>query len=77
MLSMSNAHAVKSDGLGRKPSDNPKSIHLGIRVDEATAEALDAEIARLKKVENLDLGRSDIVRKLITEALAARIKRSR
>ena len=74
---MTNTQRVGFGEVGRRPSDNPKSVHIGIRVDQATADALDAEAARLRKAENLDLGRSDIVRKLIAEALAARSKRSK
>jgi hypothetical protein len=64
--------------LGRKPSKNPKRIHLGVRVDDDTASALDAEIARERAARpGLDLDRSGMVRMLIAEALAARAKASR
>jgi hypothetical protein len=79
---MSNATAVslpsRESDVGRKPVENPKSIHIGIRVDEATAAALDAEIVRLKKEHpGLPLNRSDIVRMLIAEAFSSRAKRGK
>lgn len=67
--------AVNSPAVGRKPSKNPKQVHLGIRIDQSTADSIDAEIERLKKAHpGLAIGRSDVVRMFITEALSSRPK---
>lgn len=59
--------------MGRRPSKNPKGIHLGIRIDEATANALDREIRReVGAKPGLTLSRSAMVRILMAEALLAR-----
>ena len=61
--------------VGRKPSKNPRAIHLGIRVDDRTARALDHEVAIEEQARpGLGLTRSDVVRMLMAEALAAREK---
>jgi hypothetical protein len=74
LLTMAN-RAIKSDTMGRRPAKFPKATHLGIRIDDATAKALDAEVVRANAASpGLVLGRSDIVRMLIAEALAARAK---
>jgi hypothetical protein len=62
--------------VGRRPASNPKGVHLGIRVDTTTAEALDREIEReVGAKPGLTLNRSAIVRMLIAEALLARAGR--
>ena len=59
--------------VGRKPSKNPKGVHLGIRVDDQMARALDREIKFEEQLRpGLGLTRSDVVRLLIAEALGAR-----
>jgi hypothetical protein len=59
--------------LGRKPSENPKDIQLGIRVDAETLQAIDDEIdAEEKAKPGLSLGRSDMIRMFIAEAIKAR-----
>lgn len=64
--------------MGRKPAKNPKDIHLGIRIDEGTAAALDKEIELEEQHRpGLGLTRSDVVRMLMVEALAARQKARR
>jgi len=59
--------------MGRKPAKNPKDVHLGIRVDNRTARAVDREIEFEEQLRpGLGLTRSDVVRMLMAEALAAR-----
>ena len=59
--------------VGRKPSDNPKDIQLGIRVDDETLQAIDREIKTEQASKpGLSLGRSDMIRMFIAEAIQAR-----
>jgi len=59
--------------VGRRPAKNPKGVHLGIRIDERTARALDREIVEEERLRpGLGLTRSDVVRMLMAEALACR-----
>ena len=77
---METVRAVKSSprngedrDLGRKPSDNPKDIQLGIRVDEETLQSIDREIKSEEASKpGLSLGRSDMIRMFIAEAIQAR-----
>jgi hypothetical protein len=62
--------------VGRKPANNPKAIHLGIRIDPETAQKLDREIKRETEAKpGLSLNRSAMVRMLMAEALLARSRR--
>ncbi len=61
--------------MGRKPVKQPKYIQLAFRIDDETAKALDREVAHeMAARPGLPLNRSDIVRMLMAEALAARAK---
>jgi hypothetical protein len=62
--------------VGRKPSPNPLVTLITFRVDAATTSALDAELARLvSERPGLSIGRGDVVRMLLSEALRVREKR--
>lgn len=62
--------------MGRKPSKNPLKTLISFRIDEATTKALDVELAReLEAKPGLLLGRGDVVRLLMAEALAARSRK--
>jgi len=65
---------IQFDPMGRKPAKFPKATHLGIRIDEATEKAINYELELANREPGSTLGRSDIVRMLIAEALAARAK---
>lgn len=68
---------VKShDNVGRKPAKNPLSEQISFRIDESTAEQIDA-VLEIQKANNpgLVLSRGDMVRMLVAEALAARSKK--
>jgi hypothetical protein len=77
MLDMENMAKVDSDDLGRPKSENPKGIHLGLRIDQATADAIDVEIERLKKLTGITLSRSMVVRQLLESALGISQKRKK
>lgn len=62
---------VDSVRLGRKPSPNPLAIQIAFRVDNATADALDAEIEHEAK-PGWRPTRGDMARILFAEALVAR-----
>jgi hypothetical protein len=62
--------------MGRRPAQNPKSVQLAFRVDQATAEALDEQI-KAEERPGLPLSRSDMARMLIAEALAARAEKQK
>jgi hypothetical protein len=67
---MENNVRVGSSPMGRKPADNPKGVHLGIRIDEDMLSAIDAEQAKIQKeFPGLKLKRSDVVRMLLERAL--------
>jgi len=62
--------------VGRKPSKNPLSTLISFRIDAATTRALDAELDRLLSEQpGLLIGRGDMVRMLLVEALATRAKK--
>ncbi len=62
--------------MGRKPSKNPLSTLISFRIDAATTRALDAELDRLLSEQpGLLIGRGDMVRMLLVEALATRAKK--
>jgi hypothetical protein len=62
--------------MGRPPADNPRNIQINFRVDQTTAEALDAQIL-VEQRPGLVLSRGDVARMLMFEALEARRKRSK
>lgn len=62
--------------MGRPPAENPRNVQINFRVDQATAEALDAEILAERR-PGLVLSRGDIARMLMHEALEARIEKRR
>ena len=62
---------VESVSVGRPPVDNPRNVAIAYRVNQATADALDAEI-EIEKRPGLELSRNDMARMLMAEALAAR-----
>lgn len=68
-----NARAINS-GMGRRPANNPLSVQLAFRIDEATAKAIDGEIKNDER-PGLHLSRNDMARILVAEALAARAKK--
>ena len=69
------ARKIESPAVGRPPADNPRNVQIAYRVDQATADAIDAEInAELRP--GLLLSRNDMARMLMAEALAARTQRS-
>ena len=60
---------------GRPPSENPKGIHLGLRVDDGMMARLDRQIALEEAAKPGLIGtRSMMVRVLVTEALNVREK---
>jgi hypothetical protein len=62
--------------VGRKPSKNPLSTLISFRIDAETTKALDAELERLLSNQpGLLVGRGDMVRILLVEALTARAKK--
>lgn len=66
----------RGDTVGRKPSKNPLSTLISFRIDAAATRALDTELEKLLTDNpGLMLGRGDMVRILMTEALAARAKK--
>ena len=59
--------------LGRRPAENPLSVQLSFRIDDATAEQLDTELAKATDEHpGLVLSRGDMARMLMAEALKAR-----
>ena len=67
---------LESGDMGRRPSETPKAIHLGIRVDSEMIHAIDLEIAEIQHERpGLNINRSDVVRMWITEAIQRRAKR--
>jgi len=72
----SGLHREEPTVVGRKPSKNPLNTLISFRIDDATTKALDAEVAReLAEKPGLLLGRGDMVRILMSEALLARSKK--
>ncbi len=57
--------------VGRPPSENPRNVTIGYRIDQATADDLDAELAQERR-PGLVLSRNDVARMLMTEALEVR-----
>ncbi len=75
---MTTTTGVKSSTVGRRPADNPLAVAVSFRVDQATGEALDDELAA-RKSPGLQLSRNDVARILMAERLeelrAARSKK--
>lgn len=70
---MAVAVAQKWMSLGRKPSDNPLVTLITFRIDEAMTKRLDSELEDERAERpGLLIGRGDIVRMLLVEALDAR-----
>ena len=65
------ARKLESAAVGRPPAENPRNVQIAFRVDQATADALDAEIATEHR-PGLLLSRNDVARMLMHEALEAR-----
>jgi hypothetical protein len=55
--------------MGRKPSQNPKSAHVGFRVEGELLKLIDAEVARRARLSGVELDRSKVVRAIVREAL--------
>jgi hypothetical protein len=70
------ARKLESPGVGRPPAENPRNVQIGFRVDQATSEAIDAEIA-VEQRPGLLLSRNDMARMLMAEALEARAEKRR
>lgn len=68
------ARKLESVGVGRPPAENPRNVQIAYRVDQATADAIDAEIATEQR-PGLLLSRNDMARMLMAEALEARIEK--
>lgn len=62
---------VESVTVGRPPVDNPRNVAIAYRIDQATADAIDAEI-EVEQRPGLVLSRNDMARMLMAEALANR-----
>lgn len=72
----SSVRRLERTDVGRRPSKNPKGVHIGVRLDDAMTTAIDEELARIAKAHpGLVLNRSLVIRMLITEALATRKKK--
>jgi hypothetical protein len=60
---------LTSSGVGRRPAENPLAVAISFRVDQATADALDEELAA-RLTPGLALSRNDVARMLMAERLA-------
>ena len=59
--------------VGRRPAENPLSVQLSFRIDDATAEQLDEELKKAMEMHpGLVLSRGDVARMLMAEALKVR-----
>ena len=56
--------------MGRKPSPNPKLVHIGFRADGDLLKLIDEEVARRIRLSGVELDRSKVVRALVRESLA-------
>ena len=65
------ARKLESIAVGRPPVENPRNVTIHYRVDQSTADALDAEISNERRPGEV-LSRNDLARILMHEALEAR-----
>jgi hypothetical protein len=62
--------------LGRRPSANPKDVQVNVRFDAALTKLLDEEAAHEEALRpGIYVTRSDVIRLLVGEAIAARSKK--
>jgi hypothetical protein len=61
--------------MGRPPSKNPKAVHLGIRIEPEIDQALQAEIDRFEREHGVVISKSEMIRKILKDALSVRAKR--
>jgi hypothetical protein len=65
---------IDSGPVGRPPADKPRNVTISYRIDQETADRLDAEVeAELRP--GVFFSRSDVARILMFEALAVRAER--
>jgi hypothetical protein len=62
---------VESAAVGRPPSEKPRNVQVAFRVDQETADRIDAELGDVVR-DGLPLSRNDRARILLYEALNAR-----
>ena len=75
LVDMTTTNVLKSsrEDMGRPKSPNPKGEQVAIRFNESTLAQLDKEIEReLAAAPGGSLSRSEMIRRLIGEALASR-----
>ena len=76
ILGMEYGATLLSASLGRRPSANPKSATLGVRVDLEMLAHIDAEIREIaKERRGLIVTRADVVRMWVAEAIERRTRK--
>lgn len=60
--------------VGRPPAENPRNVQIAFRIDQQTAESVDAELDADRR-PGLVLSRNDMARILMAEALEERARK--